>query len=99
MDGRTIAELVTERSGITGEKMELDYYVFVEGATVTAYIHPGNKLASIVSFEEKDVDYQVARDIAMQVAAMNPISLDRSSVPEKIIQQELEIGRKKLVRK
>ena len=95
MDGRSIAELVTERSGITGEKMELDYYEFVEGATVTAYVHPGNKLASIVAFEEKDIDSQVARDIAMQVAAMSPVSLDRSSVPEKIVQQELEIGKEK----
>ncbi len=95
IDGRPISELVTERSGITGEKMELDYYEFVEGQTTTAYIHPGNKLASIVSFNEEGVDASVARDIAMQVAAMNPVSLDRSSVPEKIVQQELEIGKEK----
>ena len=95
LDGRTIADLVTERSGVTGEKMELDYYEFVQGGSTISYIHPGNKLATIVAFEEKDVDYQVARDIAMQAAAMNPVSLDRTSVPEKVIQQELEIGRDK----
>ena len=95
MDGRSIAELVTERSGITGEKMELDYFEFVEGGSVISYIHPGNKLATVVSFAEKDVDYQVARDVAMQVAAMNPVSLDRSSVPENVIQQELVIGKEK----
>ena len=95
LDGRSIADLVTERSGITGEKMELDYYEFVKGGSVVSYIHPGNKLATIVAFEEANVEYQVARDIAMQAAAMNPVSLDRTSVPEKVIQQELEIGRDK----
>lgn len=95
IDGRTIADLVTERSGITGEKMELDYYEFVKGPTTAAYIHPGNKLATIVSFAEEGVDYQVARDVAMQAAAMNPVSLDRSSVPQKVIDTELEVGREK----
>ncbi len=95
LDGRSIAELVTDRSGITGEKMELDYYEFVEGASTVAYIHPGNKLATLVSFTEAGVDHQVARDVAMQVAAMNPVSLDRSSVPANVIETELEIGRDK----
>jgi len=49
----------------------------------------------LVSFVEAGVDYQVARDVAMQIAAMNPVSLDRSSVPEKVIAQELEIGKEK----
>ncbi|MDR2825049.1 MAG: translation elongation factor Ts [Prevotellaceae bacterium] len=95
LDGRTIADLVTERSGITGEKMELDFYEYLEGASVVEYIHPGNKLATVVAFAESDVERQVARDIAMQAAAMNPVSLDRASVPEKVIAQELEIGREK----
>ncbi|MFV0391225.1 MAG: translation elongation factor Ts [Paludibacteraceae bacterium] len=95
VDGRTIADLVIDRSGITGEKMELDYYEFVKGASTVEYIHPGNKLATIVSFAEAGVDHQVARDVAMQAAAMNPVSLDRSSVPAKVIETELEIGREK----
>lgn len=95
MDGQTIADLVTERSGITGEKMEVDYFEFVEGGSTVAYIHPGNKLASIVAFDEADVDNQVARDVAMQVAAMNPVSLDRTSVPEEVVKRELELGREK----
>lgn len=95
VDDRTISELVTDRSGVTGEKMELDMYEFVKGGSTVAYIHPGNKLATIVAFAEEGVDAQVARDVAMQAAAMNPVSLDRTSVPEKIINQELEIGRDK----
>lgn len=95
IDGRSIEDLVTDRSGITGEKMELDYYEFVKGNSVVSYIHPGNKLATVVAFAEEGVDYQVSRDIAMQAAAMNPVSLDRSSVPQKVIDTELEVGREK----
>jgi elongation factor Ts len=95
LEGRSISELIVERTGVTGEKMELDYYEFVEGGSATAYIHPGNKLATIVAFAEVGVDPQVGRDVAMQAAAMNPISLDRTSVPAKVIETELEIGREK----
>lgn len=95
IDGRSIADLIVERTGVTGEKMELDYYEFVQGGTAAAYIHPGNKLATLVAFAEEGVDYQVGRDVAMQAAAMNPVSLDRSSVPQKVIDTELEIGRDK----
>jgi elongation factor Ts len=95
IDGRVISDLVIERSGVTGEKMELDYYEFVQGASTISYIHPGNKLATIVAFNESGIDYQVARDIAMQAAAMNPVALDRDAVPAKIIETELEIGRDK----
>ncbi len=94
MNGLTVAERITERSGVTGEKMELDMYDFVKGAFAMDYIHPGNKLAVVVAFN-KVADYQVARDIAMQVAAMNPVALDRSSVPADIVAKELEIGREK----
>jgi elongation factor Ts len=95
IDGKPIAELVAERSGITGEKMELDFYEFVNGESVVSYIHPGNKLATIVAFNVANVDAQVMKDVAMQVAAMNPVSLDKSSVPAEIIAKELEIGRDK----
>ena len=95
INGRTIADLVVDESAITGEKVELDEYNFVKGGTTAAYIHQGNKLATIVAFKEENVDYQVARDIAMQIAAMNPIAIDRASVPAHIIETELEIGREK----
>jgi len=92
---KSISDLIVEKIGITGEKMELDFYEFVQGGSTSAYIHPGNKLATLVAFAEEGVDYQVGRDVAMQAAAMNPVSLDRTSVPQKIIDTELEIGRDK----
>lgn len=95
VDGRTIEALITDRSGVTGEKMELGYYETVKGATTVEYIHPGNKLATIVAFAEAGVDHQVARDVAMQAAAMNPVALNRDEVPADVIAKELEIGREK----
>lgn len=93
IDGRPIGDLVMDQSGITGEKFELSYYEKLEGEKVVAYIHPGNKLATIVAFNKGGFDDQVGKDVAMQVAAMSPVALDVDDVPEKIRQQEFEIGR------
>ncbi|GHT33208.1 elongation factor Ts [Bacteroidia bacterium] len=92
IDGRTVADLVTERSGVTGEKMELDYYEFVEGATVTSYIHSGNKLATIVAFAEKDADYETIHGIALHIAAMSPVAIDESAVPQNVKDNELAVA-------
>ena len=89
----TIQEEVTAQIGIIGEKLELAYYSKVEAPTVYSYIHPGNKLASIVGFNKNDVADQVAKDIAMQIAAMNPVAVDKENVPQEIIDKEIEIGK------
>lgn len=91
----TVTDAVVDRSGITGEKMELDGYGFVKGATTVAYIHPGNKLATIVALNQAGIDAQVARDVAMQVAAMNPIAVDRASIPADIIAKEKSVAAEK----
>ncbi|MDD3687365.1 MAG: translation elongation factor Ts [Bacteroidales bacterium] len=92
INGQTIAELVSERSGVTGEKMEIAYYDKVEAAQVAAYIHMGNKLATLVGLN-KAVDPQVGFNIAMQIAAMNPVAVDKDFVSQEVIEKELEIGR------
>jgi elongation factor Ts len=97
-DGKKVSALVLERSGITGEKFELSYFNKIEAVSVQAYIHPGNKLATLVGFNKAGVDVQVYKDVAMQVAAMNPVSVDRDDVPEKILSQELEIAREQAMR-
>jgi elongation factor Ts len=94
-DGRAVQEHITDRIGVTGEKMELGFYEFVSGASTVSYIHPGNKLATIVAFNQTGVDHQVARDIAMQIAAMNPVAITPADVDKKIIDQEMEIARDK----
>ncbi|MDR2927811.1 MAG: translation elongation factor Ts [Cytophagaceae bacterium] len=93
MNGIPVKDVVVEQIGVTGEKLELPYFDVVEAEYVVSYIHPGNKLATLVGFNRADVDYQVARDVAMQVAAMSPVSVDSDSVPQEVIEKELEIGK------
>jgi elongation factor Ts len=93
VDGRTLAEHVTERVGVTGEKMDISFYGSVTGEKVIAYIHPGNQLACIVGFNKSGLNEQVYKDIAMQVAAMSPVAIDKDFVSKERIEKELEIGR------
>ena len=93
VDGKKAAELVLEKSGITGEKFELSFFSSISAPAVQAYIHAGNKLATMVGFSKAGIDQQVLKDVAMQVAAMNPVSVDKDDVPEKILAQEMEIAR------
>ncbi|KAA6302640.1 MAG: Elongation factor Ts [Candidatus Ordinivivax streblomastigis] len=97
VDGRKVSELITDRIGVTGEKMELGAYEYLNAPATVAYIHPGNKLATIVGLNQAGVDTQVAKDIAMQVAAMNPVSVDKDSVPAEIVEREKKIAREKAI--
>lgn len=98
MENSKVEEKVTEFIGIIGEKLSLSYYEKIEAPYVQAYIHPGNKLATIVGFSKSGLDIQVYKDVAMQVAAMNPVAVDKDDVPEKIIAQEIEIGKEQAKR-
>jgi len=91
----TISDLITDKIGATGEKIQLGYYEYISAPYVTAYVHMGNKLATIVGFNKPDVNEQVAKDIAMQIAAMNPISITPEGIPAEIKEKELEIAREK----
>ncbi len=95
IDGVDVKTLITDEIGKTGEKMELGDFEYLEAPYTTAYIHPGNKLATIVGFNQADTEYQVAHDVAMQVAAMNPIAVRSEEVAADVIEKEMEIGREK----
>ncbi|MDD4755388.1 MAG: translation elongation factor Ts [Prolixibacteraceae bacterium] len=95
LDDRTIDAQVTEQTGVIGEKLELSYYGKINAETVISYIHPGNKLATLVGFNKANVDIQVAKDVAMQVAAMAPIAVSKDFIPQTVIEKELEIAREK----
>ena len=95
MEDGTVAELITDRIGATGEKMELGFYEYISAPSVVAYIHPGNKLATIVGFNKENVDENVAKDIAMQIAAMNPIAITADEIPENVKETEMKIAREK----
>ena len=92
IDGRTVADLVVEETGKTGEKTEISAYEVVEAPSTAAYTHFGNKLATIVGFNLEGVDYQVGRNVAMQVASMNPLAVDRASVPASVLESEKAIA-------
>ncbi len=95
MDGKTVEETVLIQSGITGEKMEVAYYDKIVSECVQPYIHIGNKLATLVGFNKAGFDVQIAKDIAMQVAAMSPVSISEKDVPAEVIAEELLIAKEK----
>jgi len=92
IDGRVISDVILDRSGITGEKMELDYYEFVQGGSTAAYIHPGNKLATLVAVAQENAEYDTLRGMAMHIAAMAPVAIDESEVPQKVKDNELAVA-------
>lgn len=95
IEGRKIVDIVTDRMGVTGEKMEIGSYETITAPSVVAYVHPGNKLATIVGFNKPNVDAQVGRDVAMQIAAMNPVALKAEHVSEEIKARELNLAKEK----
>ena len=94
LEGRKIEEHVTEQTGIIGEKIDLSYFGKIEAEATIAYIHAGNKLATLIGFN-KELDVQMGRDVAMQAAAMAPIAVDKDGVAEDVVAKELEIGKEK----
>jgi elongation factor Ts len=92
----TIADKITEEIGKIGEKIDLSYYGVVNAPAVFCYNHPGNKLAAMVGFNKATND-EISKDVAMQVAAMAPVSVDESSVPEEVKQKEIEIGKEQAI--
>lgn len=90
-DGRAVSDHITDRIGSTGEKMELGNYEFLKAPYTTSYIHFGNKLAAIVAFNEA-IDAEMGREIAMQVASMNPVSVSEQDVPAHVLEEERKVA-------
>lgn len=93
-DNITIGEKVSEQVGVIGEKIELAAYERIEAAMVAPYIHMGNKAGVLVGLNKSsDAIYEAGRDVAMQVAAMHPIAVDKDGVDPATIAKEIEIGK------
>jgi elongation factor Ts len=92
VDGSTIAQLISDQTGRSGEKHIIASYERISGEHLASYIHMNNKLATVVAFN-KTVTLEAGKDIAMQVAAMNPVSVDKNACPKEIVERELQIGR------
>ena len=93
-NGITIAEKLIEQTGVIGEKIEIRSFETLKGAFVGSYIHAGNKIATLVSLSANIAGAdEVARNIAMQAAAMSPIALDENGVDADTIAKEIEIAK------
>ena len=88
----TVEEIVTERSGVTGEKMELSDYTFLKAPKVDAYNHLGNKLSSLVAADSADADQETVHGMNMQVASMAPVALDADHVAQEVKDRELAVA-------
>ena len=93
INGGKIGDKIVEYIGKIGEKIELSYFDKIDAEYVQAYIHPGSRLATLAGFTKAGVNVQVYKDVVMQIAAMNPVAVDKKDVSEKMIAQELEIGK------
>ena len=92
LNDRTVEESITDEIGKTGEKMELGAYEYIEAPSVAGYDHLGNKLATIVGLNIAGMAPAIGKEVAMQVAAMNPVAVDRDHVKQEIIDNELNIA-------
>ena len=93
-DRLTVEEKITEQIGVIGEKLDLSSYAVLRGEQVVAYNHPGNQLATLVVLNNESENVaEAGRQVAMQVAAMNPIAINKDGVDERTIEREIEIGK------
>ena len=95
LDKITVGEKLNEMLGKTGEKIQIAHYEFLEAPFISSYNHHGNRLATILGLNKKDGRNiaEIAHELAMQVAAMNPIAIDKENVSQEIINREVEIGK------
>lgn len=92
LGNETVADAIIARSGITGEKMELDGYSYIESDNISTYDHQGKHMLCTMVALNKAVDPHYGHAVAMQIAAMNPISINKDDVPEDVRQREFEIA-------
>ena len=95
LSGHTVAEMITEQTGKSGEKHVLAYYSKLEAEHIAAYIHMTGKVATVVGFN-KEITPEAGKDIAMQITAMNPVSISKADCPQDVIEKELAVYREQV---
>lgn len=94
LNGRTVEETVLDQTGVIGEKIQVGRFEVVEADSAYAYVHPGNRIASIAGFNKAGDNLDVyGKDIVMQIAAMSPVALNKEDVPAEVVEREIEIGK------
>jgi len=98
VDGMTVEKHLESMVGKIGEKIEINKVVSVEtDGGLVDYIHPGNQLGVLVEFEGQVEDDQIGKNVAMQIAAMNPLAVVRDNVDATVVEKELEIAKEQLI--
>ncbi len=96
-NGMTVADKLIEQTGVIGEKLDINAFEKIEAPFVGSYIHAGNKIATLVGLSASAEGAEaVAKDVAMQVAAMNPIALNEDEVDAAVVEKEIEIAKDQL---
>jgi elongation factor Ts len=92
-EGSTLGERIIEQIGVIGEKVEVANYESLEGGQVVPYIHMGYRAGVLVALNKSGDDFfDAGKDVAMQVAAMKPVAVDKDGVSQDVIKKEIEIG-------
>ena len=93
-EGKTLGEICVDKTAVIGEKVEVSNYALLSSEGVAAYNHGANRIGVLVALNSNsDESLEAGRDLAMQVAAMNPIAVDEKAVSQEVKDKELEIGR------
>ena len=93
VNGQTVEALVANQSAVTGEKTELGAFKVLEGEYVTNYNHPGNRLATIVEMNKNFAGIEeVSHEVAMHVAAMNPMAVSEDAISQEVKDRELAVA-------
>lgn len=94
-EGLTLSDKITEQVGKIGEKIDVVRYELMNGDNIVAYIHGANRLGVLVSLNNQpnDTNFVAGKDVAMQVAALNPIAVDKADVDAAVVAREIEIGK------
>src|SRR5690606_20859123 len=97
IDNKLVSDLIIEQTGKIGEKVDVSSYEFVEAERVVAYIHSNYRLGVLVglSADAEGIE-EAGRDVAMQIAAMNPAAIDKDGVDAALVQRELEIAKEQI---
>jgi elongation factor Ts len=97
LDGAKISDLIIDQTGKIGEKIGVSKYEVIEASTVVAYIHGNYRLGVLVGFNQEGANLADAgKDVAMQIAAMSPVGVDKADVDSKVIERELEIAKEQI---
>ena len=95
LNGHSVEDNVSDQMGKIGESIKLGAYEFIEAPVTSAYNHQGNRLATVLGLNmaEGENIFKVGHELAMQVAAMNPVAVDKNDVEQSVIDKEIEIGK------